>query len=129
MPTPLPSPCSASTPGRSSPGAYATVDLCWPRIDAGAAEPDLPGGMVALETTQAETTYDGGPMFYAALASSAGPCACSSGSGCSALGDDGGWAPAPTGLTLQPGAFTGAGCLLKTCVELSGIPSMPPGCP
>lgn len=59
------------------------------------------------------------------------PCACSSGSDCESLQRDGGWARAPTGVTLGPGRWRNAGCFRKACVELwrSDVTSWPKECP
>lgn len=63
------------------------------------------------------------------------PCACAlaAGGSCSAvvpIRDDGGTqtVPAPAGVTLSAGSWSGPGCRPKTCVELSGYTSWPPEC-
>lgn len=102
-----------------------------------------PQGMTALEDTEVEEAYDGGPQLQAwtyADPDSHFPCACSSGHDCQvaaadpglALGlgpsGDGGLVDAPLGVTLQPG-WVGAGCLRKACIELGGVSSWRPECP
>lgn len=52
-------------------------------------------------------------------------CACRQATGTCTVGGQ----PAKFGTTLAPGTYTGAGCLLKTCVELYGFESYPPECP
>ena len=57
-------------------------------------------------------------------------CACASSDGgtCTVPDGDGGWAAAPSGITLrQP--FSGIGCLPKACTEVAGITSWPKECP
>jgi hypothetical protein len=53
-------------------------------------------------------------------------CACAKDSTCRNTSDGG---VAPTGVTLSPGTWTGAGCQPKACVELYGVSSWPAGCP
>lgn len=60
------------------------------------------------------------------------PCACRGASGiCRVPLADGGIAPAPAGVTLDPGAWTGAGCVRKSCDEVQGEQgsSWPDECP
>jgi len=38
-------------------------------------------------------------------------------------------ASAPFGMTIPAGLWSGAGCRLKSCVELYGFQSYPPECP
>ena len=52
-------------------------------------------------------------------------CACRQATGTCTVGGN----PAPFGTTLNPGTWSGAGCRLKSCVELYGFESYPPECP
>ena len=60
-------------------------------------------------------------------------CACSTGASCNWTpplqgGGFGASTPAPKNMTIPAGLWTGAGCSLKTCVELYGSDSMPKVC-
>ena len=92
----------------------------------------LPGGMTVVDGTSMDAPADAGTeAVVLKMQGEAGgfACACSTGSSCEALGVGGAWAAAPKGVTLAPGAWRGAGCTEKTCVELQGrAVSMPAEC-
>lgn len=74
----------------------------------------------------ADTVDGGAPWSCAcALPVDAGSCTATV-----PIRDDGGTqtVPAPTGVTLSAGAWSGSSCRPKTCVELAGFTSWPPEC-
>jgi hypothetical protein len=112
---------------------YVYGHFCASPLDGGTLS--TPQGMTALEDTEVEEAYDGGPQLQAWTyqdPDSHFPCACSSGSACqvpdTSLHSDGHLVDAPLGVTLQPG-WVGAGCLRKACIELGGVSSWRPECP
>lgn len=108
-------------------GLYVQTRMC--AAPSEEPEPNLPGSMLAIEDSQWETSYDGGPQFLAVLQGEPEfPCVCSTGSNCEELQTDGGWAPARAGMTHQPGKWRGAGCFRKACIEVSGVSSWPSEC-
>lgn len=116
--------------GAGAPYAYALCRACAVQLDASTPEPNLPAGITALETTQAEVDFDGGAQFWCVLQGEPElPCACSTGNACSAVTTDGGTAVAATGATLAAGSWSGAGCFSKVCIELAGFDSWPAECP
>lgn len=105
---------------------YAICRACAVQVSADTPEVPLPPGINALEVTQDEVAFDGGPQFQCALQGEPEfACACSTGSDCT--GPDGG--AAPRGSTLQPGEWDGGGCFSKACMELAGYSSWPAECP
>jgi hypothetical protein len=111
---------------------YARIRMGAYLADDDAGMPELPPGMLALEGS--EVVLDGGVCPYRFEAwlpatDAPFPCACSTGSNCQSLASDGGWATAPTGVTLPEGRWKGAGCFPKVCTELLGSTSWPGVCP
>lgn len=105
-------------------GTYSTIQVC-DATDGGKPLLPLDAGLVEFG---ARIRSDGGTYR---LEKSEHPCACAVDGACEARGEDGGWLRAPTGVTLSPGAWRGAGCARKACVELwrSDVTSWPEECP
>jgi hypothetical protein len=122
--------------------AYFRGKVCVPIVDAGSLPdggdpapdpgPNLLGGMTIVYDDPIVTGCDAGePDFEAWVEGRPDApfqCACSTGSACSVPTDDGGTVAAPLHITLQPG-WSGAGCLPKACMVLSGLDAWPGGCP
>jgi hypothetical protein len=103
---------------------YVRVTVAYQPSDSGTG-PSLPSGMDPLDDTAVDAPCpDGGAEIEGGMqgdATSPWQCACAvPDAGC--LQPDGG--PAPTGYTLQPGAFVpGPGCFYKACEEFAGSTS------
>jgi hypothetical protein len=116
---------------------YVQTRLCFPAPDedGGASIVGLPEGMLAIQESQTEEPFDGGPQFLAVLAGEAEmPCACRVTAGCEwNVTPDAGWKAAPPNTTLAAGHWreaTAGDCFRKACVELTrGASSWPPECP
>lgn len=142
--------CDAFQLGGTGPGRYRRVEVASRTCARFAEYPD--GGTEAMGTETTPTrpradveivegscapaaqvvgarVLDGGVPFLAQA------CACKRATGtCEYRGADGGMVPAPVGKTLGPGyppyeAWSGAGCVPKSCVELAGSSSWPSTCP
>lgn len=103
--------CVVGVDGGADPGQYSVPGLVVV-YDDDTTQPCAPGVDPALEawtTARSDTPW---------------ACACARDATCTA---DGG--AAPLGVTLAAGAWTGAGCTPKPCVELSGVTSWPTSCP
>ena len=99
-----------------------------PDVDGDAGMPVIPDGMQAVQDSEVIRYSGACPYrFEAWLPSTEAPfpCACSTGADCEALAIDGGWVTAPAGVTLPEGAWRGAGCWKKVCVEIAGYSSWP----
>lgn len=102
-------------------GAWKNPDggLVYPKLDFGEV---LDPGASCQETPLVAAGVDAGELKASTLR-----CACSSGALCTVGGK-----AAPMGVTLQPGAFLGLGCVGKSCgPELLGEQgaTWPEGCP
>ncbi len=89
-----------------------------------AAASALPPGMVAIDDTARVVPCPADAaelkVWVQGEPSAPFPCACSTGSDCTVDGK-----PAPLGVTLAAGTFTGAGCFPKVCVVLAGNDQWP----
>lgn len=118
---------------------YATGVICALPVDGG-EDPGgrvIPGAIVVWGEPEGVGCDAGAPvleMWLQGHPSAPWACACSSGASCqwrpplypSGLGD---LAPAPLGVTLPAGSWSGAGCVRKSCVELAGVSSWSASCP
>lgn len=122
---------------------YATLQVCSGPNQNKADKPSWLRAAI-METCSAPILSDPGQdAFQVALlgdaetqaADTGSPCACSTGSNCTyqppplldgTIPPPG---PAPLGLTLAPGTWSGTGCFRKSCVEWFGKDSYPPQCP
>lgn len=115
--------------GGAGRGRYVGARVCVVD-DGGVQPPPLPDGLAAADVSTVTEEFDGGPRVRADIRGGLVlRCACSTGSGCSALLADAGWGDAPTGNTLPEGAWDGGGCRPKPCLELAGWTSWPDECP
>lgn len=105
-------------------GTYSTMQVC-DATDGGKPALPLDAGLVEFGP---RTRSDGGTHR---LEKGEHPCACAVDGTCEHIGSDGGWQRAPTGTTLSPGRWRGAGCQRKACVELwrDDVTSWPESCP
>jgi hypothetical protein len=97
-----------------------------------AAVPQLPQGSWPLPDIDDTEPYTGGPILQAWVQGSPDApwkAACSSGSACFITDDAGAQVDAPVGVTLQPGTWSGSGCIGKPRKEFAGISSWAEGAP
>ena len=119
---------------------YAVMQVAGPSV---AEAQVMPPWMEELVQTCGTVFTLASPMPSVILAARTNPiaqnattgfaCACSTGSSCNWTppligGGFGASTPAPKNLTLPAGTWSGAGCSLKTCVEMYGSDSMPNVC-
>ena len=125
-------------------GRYAVMQICGPAVatptyNAPAWLRDL---VETCNTTPftAPSTYPKAVIAHrtdstAQAVATGFACACSTGTNCTWQapklpdGTTPAPGPAPLGVTLAPGSWSGAGCSLKTCVEKAGFSSWPDSCP
>lgn len=96
--------------------------------------PKMPDGMVVLSVTRgsggcADPAACATGAKYAPAVETDFPCACNSGSNCTVLDGSGKSVAAPLGITMNAGTFSGAGCIPKACIEVTGTTSWPKTCP
>lgn len=114
---------------------YAVLQICGPAVPLATREYAPPRWLTDLIDTCSKTLITAAATWPVAIVahrtdataqtvSTGFACACSTGSNCTVGGK-----AAPRGTTLQAGTWSGAGCRLKSCVELYGFASYPSECP
>jgi hypothetical protein len=114
----------------TGPYLYGKMTAC---AQPNASEKPKHKWVVELAETVSDTFPDGTtvPAVTIALQGDADAtfaCACNPGVGTCNQTVDGVTGPAPLGVTLSPGTFSGAACQAKACVELAGASSWPNSC-
>jgi hypothetical protein len=121
---------------------YAVMQVAGPPVAVTTKHP-MPPWMEEMIETCGQVFALPSPMASVILAARSNPiaqaastgfaCACSTGSNCTWTPPlpGGGFGPpeaAPKNMTIPPGRWAGAGCSLKTCLEMFGFDSMPNVC-